>query len=87
MAKKKYYLVIFGRMPGLYDTWKACRDQVYEFSGAEYKGFASLEEASRYADKEMINYGGYIIDINDQEISFWNRESFLQYLKVKAKYL
>ncbi len=49
---KKVYAVRKGRAPGLYDTWEACRQQITGYSGAEYKGFASREEAKRYLDGE-----------------------------------
>ncbi len=48
--EKKVYAVRKGRMPGLYDTWEACRQQIAGYSGAEYKGFASRKEAQRFLD-------------------------------------
>lgn len=49
---KKYYAVRKGKNPGIYKTWAECKEQVGGFSGAEFKGFASLEEA-----KNFINGG------------------------------
>ena len=45
---KKYYAVRRGRVPGIYNTWDECREQVTKFSGAEYKSFKLLEDAENY---------------------------------------
>ena len=45
MAKKKYYAVQVGRIPGIYGTWDECKAQIEGVSGAKYKSFPSLEEA------------------------------------------
>lgn len=47
MAKKEAYVVFEGRMPGVYLTWSDCEAQVKGFSGAQYKGYSTLEEAER----------------------------------------
>lgn len=52
MAKKKYYAVKKGRVPGIYVTWEDCKAQVDGFAGAEYKGFPTEEEAFLYAGIE-----------------------------------
>ena len=47
---KKYYVVLKGHVPGVYDDWEDCRRQVDGFSGNSYKGYTTLEEAeTRYA--------------------------------------
>ena len=48
MAKKKYYAVQVGKIPGIYGTWDECKAQTEGVSGAKYKSFPSLEEAERY---------------------------------------
>ena len=48
MAAKKIYAVKKGKAPGIYDNWNACKAAVDGFSGAEYKGFVTLEEACGY---------------------------------------
>lgn len=48
MAKKNFYAVRKGKTPGIYLTWEDCRSQISGFSGAEYKGFESLEEAGAF---------------------------------------
>lgn len=44
----KFYVVKNGRKVGIYNTWEECKEQVYKFSGAEYKSFETLEEAKSY---------------------------------------
>lgn len=48
MARKNYYAVKKGKTPGIYLTWEECKAQIDGVSGAEYKGFATREEAERY---------------------------------------
>lgn len=49
MAKvKKVYAVKCGYNTGIFDTWKECEENIKGFSGAEYKSFASREEAELY---------------------------------------
>lgn len=49
MAKKKYYAVKHGKVPGVYETWDDCRNQVEGVSNAVYKSFSTREEALRFA--------------------------------------
>jgi ribonuclease HI len=51
MSKKKYYAVIKGRNPGIYDKWRGdggAESQISEFPRAVYKGFSSREEAMQW---------------------------------------
>lgn len=48
---KKYYAVAKGKMPGIYLTWDACKEQVEHFSGAVYKSFLTIEEAEQFIQK------------------------------------
>lgn len=45
---KKYYAVRKGKTTGIFETWDACKAQVTGFSGAEYKSFPTIEEATAY---------------------------------------
>lgn len=45
---KKYYAVRVGKMPGIYETWEACKAQVHGYPSAEYKSFSLLEDAKTY---------------------------------------
>ena len=41
----KFYGVRRGRTTGVFDSWEACREQVFKFPDAEYKSFPTREEA------------------------------------------
>ena len=49
MAAKKYYGVKKGKVTGVFRSWEACKKSIEGFSGAEYKGFATYEEACAFA--------------------------------------
>ena len=46
-AKNKYYVVWKGRKTGIFTSWPEAEAQVKGFTGAQYKSFASLDEAKR----------------------------------------
>ena len=48
---KKYYAVVHGRQPGIYNTWSETQQQVNGFPGAIYKGFASYQAAKKFMDQ------------------------------------
>lgn len=59
MAKKqKYYTVWDGKVPGVYDTWKECENQIKGFENAKYKSFESLQEASEAFLSPWYNHIG-----------------------------
>lgn len=41
----KWYVVYRGRVPGVYEEWEDCRQQVNNFSGNSYKGYKTRELA------------------------------------------
>lgn len=49
---KKFYAVRKGRKNGIYETWAECQEQIKGFSGAEYKSFATLEQAEAFVSGE-----------------------------------
>ncbi len=59
MAKKNYYAVRQGRIPGIYLTWDEAKAQVHGFAGAAYKGFATKEEAQDYMAQSSSAEGSY----------------------------
>lgn len=77
MAKHNYYAVKKGKKIGIFDNWNECKDSVDGFSGAEYKSFASKEEAQAYLDgidlskklKEYANESGQLIAYIDGSYS------------------
>jgi len=48
MAAKKFYAVKNGRETGIFTDWETCKESVAGYPGADYKGFATLEEAKAY---------------------------------------
>lgn len=40
-----YYAVKEGRNPGIYESWKECKEEVIGFKGAKYKKFPTYKEA------------------------------------------
>jgi ribonuclease HI len=47
-GRSAYYAVRCGHKPGIYRSWEECRRQVEGYSNAEYKRFASMDEAGHY---------------------------------------
>lgn len=50
MPKRKYYAVKKGRVPGIYFSWEDCKKQIEGYSGAIYKSFQTIEEASDFIE-------------------------------------
>lgn len=49
MAKiNKYYAVRKGSVPGIYRSWEECQYSIKGFPGAEYKSFATEDEAKAF---------------------------------------
>ncbi len=45
---KKFYAVKEGKVPGIYETWVDCKEQVDGHSGAIYKSFKNRSEAEQF---------------------------------------
>ncbi|HHH52658.1 MAG TPA: ribonuclease H [Bacteroidetes bacterium] len=57
MAKKnKYYVVWKGRKPGVYNSWDECKKQIFQYEGAEYKGFPTKLSAEKAYKGQYIDY-------------------------------
>lgn len=50
---KKYYAVKKGLTPGIYTSWADCQAQINGYSGAIFKGFATMEEAKAFIGEEV----------------------------------
>lgn len=48
MAPKKYYAIVSGRKPGIYDNWTEAQEQVSGYTGAKFKGFPTRKEAEAW---------------------------------------
>ena len=49
--KKRFYTVVKGRVPGIYTSWfgpSGAEEQVRGYTGAIYRGFATMEEAKDF---------------------------------------
>ena len=57
MAAKKFYAVKKGLTPGIYTNWPDCQAQINGYSGAVYKGFATLEEAKEFMGGKAEIFG------------------------------
>jgi ribonuclease HI len=58
MANRKFYVVWKGRVPGIYETWDACSEQITGYSGAEYKSFLTRTEAEKAYSEAYEEYKG-----------------------------
>lgn len=48
MAKKKFYAVVAGRQPGIYEDWASCNAQIRGYKGQLYQAFKDYEAARDY---------------------------------------
>ena len=70
MAKKKFYAVKVGKVPGIYSTWSECEEQVKGCPSASYKSFATLSEAENFMlenEKTVYEQQLYMISRNTEE--------------------
>lgn len=58
MAKLKFYTVWNGRIPGVYDTWDTCQEQIDGYSLAKYKSFKTRSEAEDAFTKGWAGFYG-----------------------------
>ncbi|KAI1262380.1 RnaseH-domain-containing protein [Xylariaceae sp. FL1019] len=45
---KKYYAVRAGKVPGVYEDWNECQEQISGFRGASFKAFADKDDAEAF---------------------------------------
>lgn len=77
--KKKYYAVRQGKTPGVYLTWDECKEQVFGYSGAEYKSFPSLEDAEKFVkgeEKKAIFSNGAVAYVDGSYLHSERKFSF-----------
>lgn len=56
--KKKFYVVWKGKRPGIYESWDDCKAQITGQKGAQYKSFATFEEAKKAYNSNYEFYKG-----------------------------
>lgn len=54
MAKKHFYAIKCGRVPGIYASWDEAKVQVEGFPGADCKCFAAEAEARAYLGEDVV---------------------------------
>ncbi|MFD1292761.1 viroplasmin family protein [Lutibacter holmesii] len=58
MAKRKFYVVWNGHKKGVFTSWNVCKKHITDFSGAQYKSFASKDEAEKAFKGRYEDYVG-----------------------------
>lgn len=58
MAKKKFYVVWNGHQKGVFTSWDVCKKHITDFKNAQYKSFASKEEADKAFEGRYEDYVG-----------------------------
>ena len=53
MKKQKYYVVIRGKVRGIFLTWEDCKDSVSGYPNASYKSFEDPKEAIDFLVKDL----------------------------------
>ena len=56
--KKKYYTVWKGHKTGVFNSWEACKKQITDFKGAQYKSFESKEAAEEALKSNYFQFVG-----------------------------
>lgn len=58
MADKKHYVVWKGKKPGIYDSWKECKEAIEGSKGAQYMSFPDMHSAKIAFNKSYSDYKG-----------------------------
>ncbi|RVU71062.1 MULTISPECIES: ribonuclease H family protein [Lactobacillus] len=61
----KFYAVKKGRKPGIYRNWEETKAQIDGFSGAEYKSFTKITDATDYLDWNAQTHGEILQESED----------------------
>ena len=56
--KKKYYTVWQGHKKGVFESWNACKKQIKDYQGAQYKSFPTLTEAQNALKGNYFDFIG-----------------------------
>ena len=54
--KNKFYTVWKGRKIGVFNSWEECKEQIFGFDGAQYKGFQTEIEAKNALQKSYWSF-------------------------------
>lgn len=80
MAGKKFYAVRVGRVPGIYDSWDKCSEQVSGYPGAKYQGFFHEDEAKAFLEGTDLGPMSASRDVSGSESSDPEAVRALEYL-------
>jgi ribonuclease HI len=75
MAKNNFYAVWKGRKCGVFSTWNECKEQIFGFEGAQYKGFITEIEAQNALKKSYWQFVEKIKKIESPSESFIEKPS------------
>lgn len=81
MAQQKFYVVWYGREPGVYSSWNDCKQQIEGFPGAQYKSFKTkqaAEEAFQNSGSDYIGKNNFESELTEEQkklIGDYNPES------------
>ena len=71
-SQKKFYVVFKGRNPGVYDDWGDAKEQIDDFAGAQYRGYASAAEAAdafrRFEGRQDPGLGSFLAQASERAI-------------------
>ena len=74
--QRKFYVVWQGFAPGIYDSWEECRAQVEGFSGAKYKAFNNIEDATAAFRGSYTDQASLLIAMASRKPSVVNYSDF-----------
>lgn len=57
-SKNNFFVVWDGKIPGIYDSWEKCKQQIHGYAGAKYKGFEVHQEAVEAYNSPYWDYVG-----------------------------
>jgi len=58
MSKKKFYVIWKGNKTGVFTSWNTCKKHISNFTGAQYKSFASRTDAEKAFKGKYEDYIG-----------------------------
>jgi ribonuclease HI len=67
MSKNKYYVVWEGHSTGIFSNWNECLKATKGYPGAKFKGFKTLETATKASKESYYKYAGK--DVVESELS------------------
>jgi ribonuclease HI len=76
MAKKKFYVVWNGHKKGIFTSWDACKKQISNYTGAQYKSFTSKEAAENAFKGNYKDYVGKdtkTIQLSEEELKKYGK--------------